>query len=86
MAGSVHIAGVVNPPAKAKYGYRTGALAEDGFEDWLGRAREHTGSWWPYWFEWIEQQAPERVLPRRPGTGKLPALCDAPGTYVTVKA
>ena len=82
VAGSGHIAGVVNPPSKPKYGYRTAPLDEGSYEDWLGRAQEQAGSWWPYWFAWIERQAPERVPAREPGTGGLPALCDAPGTYV----
>nr|WP_245513089.1 class I poly(R)-hydroxyalkanoic acid synthase [Enterovirga rhinocerotis] len=87
VAGSGHIAGVVNPPAKPKYGYRTGALDPDGsFEDWLGAAEEHAGSWWPYWLSWIESQAPERVPAREPGAGKLKPLCDAPGTYVLEKS
>jgi polyhydroxyalkanoate synthase len=87
VAGSGHIAGVVNPPTKPKYGYRTGKLDPKGsFEDWLGAAQEHEGSWWPYWFSWVEKQAPERVAAREPGTGALPPLADAPGTYVLVKS
>ncbi|HMO30031.1 class I poly(R)-hydroxyalkanoic acid synthase [Enterovirga sp.] len=93
VAGSGHIAGVVNPPSKAKYGFRTGSLdPEESFEDWLGRAQQHEGSWWPYWFRWIESQAPERVAAdapgagRVPGSGGLPALGEAPGTYVLVKS
>ncbi len=87
VAGSGHIAGVVNPPGKPKYGYWTGPLdGAETFEDWLGRATENKGSWWPHWFGWIEAQAPERVPARHPGEGLLPALCDAPGTYVRIKA
>jgi polyhydroxyalkanoate synthase len=87
LAGSGHIAGVVNPPAKSKYGFATGAVAaEQSYEEWTGAAEQHPGSWWPYWFAWIERQAPERVDPREPGAGALPALCDAPGEYVKVKA
>jgi polyhydroxyalkanoate synthase len=87
VAGSGHIAGVVNPPAKPKYGYQTGALdPKESFEDWLGKAKQHDGSWWPYWFSWVEKQAPERVKAREPGAGALPALADAPGTYVLVKS
>ena len=86
VAGSGHIAGVVNPPSKPKYGYWTGVVDTESYEDWLGKASEHKGSWWPYWFEWVERQAPERVPPHQPGEGHLPALCDAPGTYVRMKA
>jgi polyhydroxyalkanoate synthase len=86
VAGSGHIAGVVNPPARSKYQFWIDGPAEGELEDWLARAEEHVGSWWPYWFAWIEAQAPERVPPREPGAGALPALCDAPGTYVKVKS
>ncbi len=44
------------------------------------------GTWWPYWFAWIENQAPRLVAAREPGGGKLKPLCDAPGTYVLTKS
>jgi polyhydroxyalkanoate synthase len=86
VAGSGHIAGVVNPPGKVKYQYWTGGPARGSYEDWIGAAQEHPGSWWPHWFSWVEAQAPRRVKARVPGAGKLPALADAPGTYVLKKA
>jgi len=86
MAGSGHIAGVVNPPAKQKYQYWTGGPAGASFQDWVQGATEHKGSWWPDWFAWIERQAPARVPAREPGGGKLAPLCAAPGTYVKMKA
>ncbi len=85
LAGSGHIAGVVNPPDKKKYQYWTGGAGQD-VETWLKSATENPGSWWPHWFAWIEAQAPERVKPRVPGKGKLKPLGDAPGTYVKIKA
>ncbi|MGY2048694.1 class I poly(R)-hydroxyalkanoic acid synthase [Methylobacterium sp. JK268] len=86
LAGSGHIAGVVNPPAKPKYQYWTGGPAHGTLTDWIAAATEHKGSWWPYWFSWLEAQAPERVPARQPGGGTLPSLGPAPGTYVRVKA
>ncbi|HEV7259309.1 MAG TPA: class I poly(R)-hydroxyalkanoic acid synthase [Bosea sp. (in: a-proteobacteria)] len=86
VAGSGHIAGVVNPPTKVKYQYWTGGKAEGRYEDWIASASEHPGSWWPHWFAWLEKQAPKRVAARVPGSGKLPAIADAPGTYVLKKA
>ncbi|WP_439492712.1 class I poly(R)-hydroxyalkanoic acid synthase [Bosea sp. (in: a-proteobacteria)] len=86
VAGSGHIAGVVNPPGKVKYQYWTGGPPRGSYDDWIGAAQEHPGSWWPHWFSWIEAQAPRRVKARVPGSGKLPALADAPGTYVLKKA
>ncbi|UZF95133.1 class I poly(R)-hydroxyalkanoic acid synthase [Bosea sp. NBC_00550] len=85
VAGSGHIAGVVNPPNKVKYQYWTGGPAKGAYADWQAKAEEHPGSWWPHWFAWVQAQAPKRVAAREPGGGKLPALADAPGTYVKVR-
>ncbi|TGD95975.1 class I poly(R)-hydroxyalkanoic acid synthase [Methylobacterium nonmethylotrophicum] len=86
LAGSGHIAGVVNPPAKPKYQYWTGGPAHGTLQEWIAAATEHKGSWWPYWFSWLEQQNGERVPARQPGGGVLPTLGQAPGTYVLAKA
>jgi polyhydroxyalkanoate synthase subunit PhaC len=86
MAGSGHIAGVVNPPTKAKYQYWSGGPPEGKFEDWVAKAKETPGSWWPDWLAWLTAQAPEKVAARKPGDGKLKPLCDAPGEYVRVKS
>ena len=85
LAGSGHIAGVVNPADKPKYQYWTGGKAVGSLEDWIAKAEEHPGSWWPHWIKWIEKQAPQKVPARQPG-GKNKTLGDAPGTYVRMKA
>ncbi|MAW86484.1 MAG: class I poly(R)-hydroxyalkanoic acid synthase [Phyllobacteriaceae bacterium] len=86
MAGSGHIAGVVNPPDKVKYQYWTGGKPEGSFEDWVASAHETPGSWWPHWQAWIESmETGERVKARRIGGKKLKALCDAPGEYVLAR-
>ena len=86
LSGSGHIAGVVNPMSKPKYQYWTGPRPSGEFDQWLKQTVEHPGSWWGDWIEWIKAQAPEQVPARVPGEGGLPALCDAPGEYVRVKA
>jgi len=86
MAGSGHIAGVVNPPTKQKYQYWSGGPPEGQFDDWVAKAKETPGSWWPDWLAWLTAQAPEKVPARKPGEGKLKPLGDAPGDYVRVKA
>jgi polyhydroxyalkanoate synthase len=86
VAGSGHIAGVVNPAGKPKYQFWTGGTPQGDYREWLAKATEHPGSWWPYWFAWLEKQAPERVPAREPGGGKLEPLGDAPGEYVKAKA
>ncbi|HXW19255.1 MAG TPA: class I poly(R)-hydroxyalkanoic acid synthase [Roseiarcus sp.] len=86
LAGSGHIAGVVNPADKPKYQYWTGGPPTGEFSDWLAKAAETPGSWWSDWVRWIADQAPEMVAPRVPGGGKLKPLGDAPGEYVRAKA
>jgi polyhydroxyalkanoate synthase len=86
LAGSGHIAGVVNPPDKMKYQYWTAnKAAADTLEEWIGMAKEHAGSWWPYWMEWLNKHAGGWTIPREPGE-KLGAIEDAPGSYVKTKS
>ncbi|MEP0963114.1 MAG: class I poly(R)-hydroxyalkanoic acid synthase [Roseobacter sp.] len=86
LAQSGHIAGIVNPPVKNKYGYYTNADLKLAFDDWLSGAEHEKGSWWPLWGEWLKKRAGAKVAARIPGDSTHPALCDAPGTYVSVKA
>ena len=85
LAGSGHIAGVVNPPSKTKYQYWTGGAPQGDLQTWLQSAHETAGSWWPHWFDWIRQQDDTSVDARKPGGDKITPLCDAPGTYVKVR-
>ena len=82
LGGSGHIAGVINPPAKRKYGYRTAADTPASPEAWLAGAREHRGSWWPHWDRWLKRFGGGEVSARTPGGGGLPVIEDAPGSYV----
>ena len=66
LAGSGHIAGVVNPVGKPKYQFWTGGPVEGDLEDWIAKATEHPGTWWPYWFEWVERQRPSASRPASP--------------------
>jgi polyhydroxyalkanoate synthase len=86
LAGSGHIAGVVNPPGKVKYQYWTGDAPIGNLDRWLAKATEHPGSWWPDWIEWIKTQAGETVPARTPGSKKYKPIEDAPGSYVKVRA
>jgi polyhydroxyalkanoate synthase len=86
LAGSGHIAGVVNPPNKMKYQYWTGPKPTSANLDrWLAKAKEHAGSWWPDWLDWIKAQDATEVPAREPGGGILTPLEDAPGSYVKVR-
>jgi polyhydroxyalkanoate synthase len=91
IAGSGHIAGVINPPSAKKYQYWTNdsfasKAGAKTIEAWKKGAKEHAGSWWPDWDKWLSALSGGKVPARQPGDGALKVLCDAPGTYVKVKA
>jgi polyhydroxyalkanoate synthase len=91
IAGSGHIAGVINPPAAKKYQYwtndkATGDKLPSTAEDWLATATEHPGSWWPDWDKWLAELSGKKIPARKPGDGDLKPLGNAPGAYVKVKA
>jgi polyhydroxyalkanoate synthase len=82
VAGSGHIAGVINPPQHNKYSYWSGGAPVGNLDSWLEKAEQHPGSWWPDWIGWIKHQDPTMVPARAPGGGKVKVLEDAPGSYV----
>ena len=87
LSGSGHIAGVVNPPSAGKYQFWTNDHIKDiTLADWLKGAQEHKGSWWPDWREWLQGIDAEEMPARAVGTDALPAIEDAPGSYVRVRA
>lgn len=86
IAGSGHIAGVINHPAANKYQYWTNPNLKGALEDWQAFATEHPGSWWPHWNAWLDKISGEDVPARTPGDGELEALADAPGDYVKVRS
>ncbi|MDA0306452.1 MAG: class I poly(R)-hydroxyalkanoic acid synthase [Proteobacteria bacterium] len=92
LSASGHIAGIVNPPAAKKYCY----WSSDGKKKnpkkpdaWFNAATQHEGSWWPDWDKWTHQNAAKnekKIKARKPGSGELKALCNAPGEYVRVRS
>jgi polyhydroxyalkanoate synthase len=87
LAGSGHIAGVVNPPAAGKYQYWTGKPRAT-LGEFLARATEHPGSWWTDWLAWLEAQDPAKVPAtgkRAPGGKGDPVIEEAPGRYVAMR-
>ena len=56
LAGSGHIAGVVNPPSVEKYGYWTNTKNPATPDEWFASATEHKGSWWPEWRKWLKKK------------------------------
>ena len=86
LAGSGHIAGVVNPPAAQKYMHWLNDQHPDTFEEWFAGAVEYPGSWWPHWAGWLNARSGKMIPARDPSKGKLKPLMDAPGSYVLVKS
>jgi polyhydroxyalkanoate synthase len=85
LAGSGHIAGVVNPPAANKYQYWIGDSKAGSLAEFIESAEEHPGSWWPHWLDWMQSQDAALVPAkgkRKPGGRGDKVLEDAPGSYV----
>lgn len=85
LAGSGHIAGVVNPPALGKYQYWLSEdLSPETLDKWKENAEITQGSWWPHWDAWLASQSSKMVKGRKPGA-KLGTIEDAPGSYVKTR-
>ncbi len=83
---SGHIAGIVNPPGKKKYGHYTNDDLRLDADDWLEGAAFHEGSWWPRWEGWLRKRSGKRIAARASGDSTHKVLEPAPGSYVKVKA
>ncbi|MEL6313833.1 MAG: class I poly(R)-hydroxyalkanoic acid synthase [Pseudomonadota bacterium] len=83
---SGHIAGIVNPPSKKKYGHYTNADLSNDAEAWMDGADYTAGSWWPKWETWLRKRSGKKVPARDVGGPDHPTLAPAPGTYVRRKA
>ncbi len=86
LAGSGHIAGVINPPAANKYQHWTNAALPDTMDEWMAGAVEHKGSWWPHWAAWLREGSGGLIAARDPAAGPLTPIEDAPGRYVKVRS
>lgn len=86
LSESGHIAGIVNPPTRDKYGHYTNDDLSLSADAWQTQADFNKGSWWPRWGEWLAKRSGKQVAARKPGAGGRTILSDAPGEYVKVKA
>ncbi|MCF6767731.1 class I poly(R)-hydroxyalkanoic acid synthase [Thiotrichales bacterium 19S11-10] len=84
LAGSGHIAGIVNPPTKVKYGFKTNEELGASADQWYDSSTSHSGSWWPYWEKWLRKCSGKKVARMIPGNNKVKIIDDAPGSYVKV--
>ena len=85
LSQSGHIAGIVNPPSKRKYGHYTNDYVTLDAEAWLKGAEFTEGTWWMRWESWLKKRSGARVAARAPGSDDFPPLADAPGNYVLPK-
>jgi len=83
LAESGHIAGIVNPPSKDKYGHYTNDGPMLDWASWKEGARFHKGSWWPRWGDWLAARSGKMVAARVPGDAAHAPICAAPGEYVS---
>ncbi len=87
MAGSGHIAGVINHPDAKKYQHWTNDALPATVDEWRAGAAEHPGSWWPHWAAWLNERSGDMVPARDPSNGPLgKPLEDAPGSFVKVRS
>jgi polyhydroxyalkanoate synthase len=86
VAGSGHIAGVINHPDAHKYQHWLNPRLPDTVEEWMAGASEHPGSWWPDWSQWLAAKSGPMVPARDPSKGRLKPIEDAPGSFVKVKS
>lgn len=88
LAASGHVAGVINPPSKGKYGHSVVEAARNPSspEEWLAQAQEKQGSWWLDWDRWQAAFSGGKVPARKIGGGVMKPIEPAPGSYVKVMA
>ena len=86
LAGSGHIAGVINHPDKNKYHHSINAELPETLNEWKAAAERFPGSWWQHWIEWLNGVSEGKAPARIPGEGELRVIEDAPGSYVKVQS
>ncbi|WP_295227485.1 class I poly(R)-hydroxyalkanoic acid synthase [uncultured Brevundimonas sp.] len=86
LAGSGHIAGVINAPAAKKYQHWTNPALPATLAEWQADAVEHPGSWWEHWSAWLSARSGKQIPARDPAKGPLKPIEPAPGSYVKVKS
>jgi polyhydroxyalkanoate synthase len=83
LGSSGHIAGVVNPIMSSRRSYWTNEASTEDPDDWLSRAQDNPGSWWPHWYRWLARYGgAKRPAPKTTGSPRHPPLTPAPGAYV----
>jgi polyhydroxyalkanoate synthase len=82
LAGSGHLAGVVNSVDHGKYPHWVNNELSDSAEHWFEGATKKEGSWWTDWGNWVAPQSGQQVTARKQGSKKHASIEAAPGSYV----
>ncbi|BFM06523.1 class I poly(R)-hydroxyalkanoic acid synthase [Halioxenophilus aromaticivorans] len=86
LAGSGHVAGVINPPASAKYDHWVNEQLPGNAEEWLATSTENKGSWWLDWDAWLAPlSGAKQAAPKTLGNAQYKPIEAAPGRYVKVR-
>jgi polyhydroxyalkanoate synthase subunit PhaC len=85
LAGSGHIAGVINPATSQKYGHWVNPDRPDDLDTWLKAAEQQPGSWWADWAAWLAKRSGKKSAAPGPSHPDYPAIEPAPGRYVKAK-
>ncbi|MBY6013916.1 alpha/beta fold hydrolase [Qipengyuania gaetbuli] len=87
LSHSGHMQAILNPPGnpKARYYVQKDPKKKlpDTADEWLKGTEEVSGSWWPYWMEWVQARAgKQKKAPAKLGNKEYEPLDPAPGLYV----
>ena len=82
LSQSGHIAGIINPPSKKKYGHFTNQDLTLSSDQWQKTADFNSGSWWPSWSAWLTRRSGKKIAARHFSEAERGNLPDAPGRYV----
>ena len=85
LAGSGHIAGIINPENSVKYGYWTNETKMEDINEWFYKAKKNEGSWWGEWASWIQKNSGFLVEINYNQDNEFQLIENAPGTYVKKK-
>ena len=85
LAGSGHIAGIINPENSNKYGYWINNKKYNNAEDWFNSSTNKNGSWWNEWYEWKKLYLGEMELDKKIKIDLTDLIELAPGSYVKKK-